>query len=145
TMRLTYGQIKPYEPRDAVIYKSYTTLKGYMEKEDPTSWEFQVPQFLKDLYNNRDYGRYARPDGELPTCFISTCDITGGNSGSPAINAEGQLVGIAFDGNWEAMSGDIIFEPEYQRTICVDIRFVFFAIDKIGHASYLFNEMDIVE
>lgn len=145
TMRLTYGQIKPYEPRDGVIYKSYTTLTGYMEKEDPTSWEFQVSQFLKDLYNNKDYGKYARPDGELQTCFISTCDITGGNSGSPAINGEGQLVGIAFDGNWEAMSGDIIFEPDYQRTICVDIRFVLFAIDKIGNASYLFNEMNIVE
>ncbi len=143
TMRLTYGQVKSYEPKDGVVYKYYTTVKGVMEKEDPDNWEFVVPQKLKDLYYAGDFGRYANPDGSMPNCFIMTGDITGGNSGSPVFNGKGQLTGLAFDGNWEAMSGDIIFEPDLQRCICVDIRYVLFIIDKFGGAGYLLNEMTL--
>jgi len=143
TMRLTYGQVKSYEPKDGVSYKYYTTVKGVMEKEDPDNWEFVVPQKLKDLYYAGDFGRYANPDGSMPNCFIMTGDITGGNSGSPVLNGKGQLTGLAFDGNWEAMSGDIIFEPELQRCICVDIRYVLFIIDKFGGAGYLIDEMTL--
>jgi len=143
TMRLTYGTVKSYEPKDGVIYKYYTTLKGVMEKEDPDNWEFVVPQRLKDLYAANDFGRYANPDGSMPNCFIMTGDITGGNSGSPVFNGKGELTGLAFDGNWEAMSGDIIFEPDLQRCICVDIRYVLFIIDKFGGAGYLLDEMTL--
>ena len=145
TMRLTYGTVQPYYPRDAVFYNYYTTLKGVMEKEDPDNWEFVVPSRLKELYYNNDFGRYAMPNGEMPLAFISNLDITGGNSGSPIMNGRGELLGLAFDGNWEAMSGDIIFEPELQRCINVDIRYVLFIIDKFGGASNLIEELDIVE
>ncbi len=145
TMRLTYGQVLPYSPRDAVVYNYYTTLEGVMQKEDPDNWEFVVPEKLKELYRAKDYGRYAMPNGEMPACFITNSDITGGNSGSPVLNANGELLGLAFDGNWEAMSGDIIFEPELQRCINVDIRYVLFIMDKFGGAGYLLDEMDIVE
>ncbi|MFW6095282.1 MAG: S46 family peptidase [Bacteroidota bacterium] len=144
TMRLTYGKIDDYYPRDAVHYDYYTTLKGVMEKEDPADEEFIVPAKLKELYKKKDYGRYGE-DGEMRVCFISNNDITGGNSGSPVLNAKGELTGIAFDGNWEAMSGDIKFEPELQRTISVDIRYVLFVIDKFAGAKHLIEEMDIVE
>ncbi|MFP4525423.1 MAG: S46 family peptidase [Bacteroidales bacterium] len=144
TMRLTYGKIDDYYPRDAVHYDYYTTLKGVMEKEDPTDEEFIVPAKLKELYKKKDYGRYGE-DGEMRVCYISNNDITGGNSGSPVLNAKGELTGIAFDGNWEAMSGDIKFEPELQRTISVDIRYVLFVIDKFAGAKHLIEEMDIVE
>ena len=143
TMRLTYGQILSYSPKDAVLFEYITTLKGVMEKEDPNNWEFVVPAKLKELYNNKDYGQYAMKNGELPVAFLSNNDITGGNSGSPVMNANGELIGIAFDGNWEAMSGDIIFEPSLQRTISVDIRYVLFIMDKFGGAGYLLNEMSI--
>jgi Peptidase S46. len=145
TMRLTYGVIKPYSPRDAVVYNHYTTLKGVMEKEDPNNWEFVVPEKLKELYAAGDFGRYARKDGQMPACFINNGDITGGNSGSPVLNAKGELTGLAFDGNWEAMSGDIIFEPDLQRCICVDIRYVLFIMDRFGGAGYLLDEMTISE
>jgi hypothetical protein len=145
TMRLTYGRVLPYSPKDAVIYNYYTTLEGVMQKEDPNNWEFIVPEKLKELYKAKDYGRYAMPNGEMPACFITNSDITGGNSGSPVLNANGELLGLAFDGNWEAMSGDIIFEPELQRCINVDIRYVLFIMDKFGGAGYLLDEMDIVE
>ncbi len=144
TMRLTYGQVKAYSPKDGVQYDYYTTLKGVMEKEDPDNWEFVVPSKLKELYSARDFGRYAREDGSLPACFIMTGDITGGNSGSPVMDADGNLVGLAFDGNWESMSGDIIFEPALQRCICVDIRYVLFIIDKFGGCSRLIDEMNII-
>ncbi|MFW5963134.1 MAG: S46 family peptidase [Bacteroidota bacterium] len=144
TMRLTYGKIDDYYPRDAVHYDYYTTLKGVMEKEDPADEEFIVPAKLKELYKKKDYGRYGE-DGEMRVCYISNNDITGGNSGSPVLNAKGELTGIAFDGNWEAMSGDIKFEPELQRTISVDIRYVLFVIDKFAGAKHLIEEMDIVE
>lgn len=144
TIRLTYGRILPYRPADGVLYDYYTTLKGVMEKENPENpTEFTVPGKLKELYAAADYGRYADERGELPVAFLANCDITGGNSGSPVMNARGELIGLAFDGNWEAMSGDVAFEPDLQRTISVDIRYVLFIIDKFAGAGWLLDEMDI--
>ena len=145
TIRFTYGNIKPYDPKDGVHYKHYTTLKGVMEKEDPTNPEFVVPGKLKELYQAKDYGRYAMANGEMPTCFLTTNDITGGNSGSPVINGKGELIGCAFDGNWESLSGDINFDNNLQRCIAVDIRYVLFIIDKLGGCGHLIDEMTIVE
>jgi len=148
TMRFTYGNVLPYDPADAVHYDFYTTLEGVMQKEvitEDKNHEFYVPQKLKDLYNSKDFGPYARKeDGKLPVGFLSNNDITGGNSGSPVINAHGELIGTAFDGNWEAMSGDIYFEPNIQRTISVDIRYSLFIIDKYAGAKHLIDEMNIV-
>ena len=144
TMRLTYGQVLSYSPRDAVEYDYYTTLDGVMQKEEPGSREFTVPAKLKELWKNKDYGRYAMENGKMPVAFLTNNDITGGNSGSPVLNANGELLGLAFDGNWEAMSGDVIFEPELQRCIAVDIRYVLFIIDKFGGADYLLKEMNLV-
>ncbi len=143
TMRLTYGNVMGYSPADAVEYKYYTTLAGVMEKEDPNNWEFVVPADLKYLYYAQDFGQYAMKDGRMATCFLSNNDITGGNSGSPIMNAKGELIGLAFDGNWESMSSDIMFEPNLQRCINVDIRYVLFIVDKFGGAGYLIDEMDI--
>jgi hypothetical protein len=145
TMRLTYGKVGGYYPSDAVYYDYYTTMDGIMQKENPDSWEFIVPEKLKELYNNNDFGPYAREDGKMPVCFLTNHDITGGNSGSPVLNANGELTGLAFDGNWEAMSGDIAFEPDLQRTINVDIRYVLFIIDKFAGAQNLIDEMVIVK
>ncbi len=145
TIRFTYGNIKPYDPKDGVHYKYYTTLKGVMEKEDPTNPEFVVPAKLKELYEAKDFGRYAMANGEMPTCFLTTNDITGGNSGSPVINGKGELIGCAFDGNWESLSGDINFDNNLQRCIAVDIRYVLFIIDKLGGCGHLIDEMTIVE
>ena len=145
TMRLTYGEILDYYPMDAVHYEYVTTLKGVMEKEDPDNWEFVVPEKLKELYKDKDFGQYAMANGEMPVAFISTNDITGGNSGSPVINGKGELIGTAFDGNWEAMSGDIVFEPELQRTISVDVRYTLFIIDKFAGATRLIEEMTIIK
>jgi hypothetical protein len=144
TMRLTYGIVKDYFPADAVHYNFYTTLDGVMEKEDPTSDEFNVPAKLKELYKAKNYGRYGE-NGVMKTCFITNNDITGGNSGSPVLDGSGNLIGLAFDGNWEAMSGNIAFEPELQRTINVDIRYVLFIIDKYAGATNLISEMKLVE
>lgn len=144
TIRLTYGNIKSYEPRDGVSYHYYTTLDGVMQKENPNSTEFTVPQRLKDLYNAQDFGPYANPQGQLPTCFITNNDITGGNSGSPVLDAYGNLIGLAFDGNGEAMSGDIDFEENLQRCICLDSRYFLWVIDKYANAQNLIAEMDIV-
>lgn len=144
TMRLTYGSVGDYSPADAVHYKHYTSLKGVMEKEGPAKGEFEVPAKLKELYESKDYGPYAEED-YMPVCFTSNNDITGGNSGSPVINGRGELIGLAFDGNWEAMSGDIVFEDELQKTINVDIRYVLFIIDKYAGATHLVEEMTIVE
>ena len=142
SMRISYGTIKSYKPADATEFDYFTSLKGVMEKEDSTNFEFIVPSKLKQLYKNRDFGIYSK-NGDMPVCFTSNNDITGGNSGSPVINGNGQLIGIAFDGNWEAMSGDIIYEPELKRTISVDIRYVLFVIDKFAGAGYLLNELQI--
>ena len=145
TMRLTYGTVGSYKPADGVKYNYYTTASGIMQKEDPTNPEFLVHERLAKLINNKDFGRYANDKGELPTCFITNNDITGGNSGSPVINGKGELIGCAFDGNWEAMSGDISFETEIQRTICVDARYIVFVMDKFAGASKLVNELTLVE
>ena len=144
TMRMTYGSVLDYYPADAVHYDYVTTLKGVMQKEDPTNEEFIVEKKLKDLFKAKDYGPYGE-NGELVVCFLTTNDITGGNSGSPCINGDGQLIGLAFDGNWEAMSGDIMFEPDMQRTINVDVRYVLFIIDKYAGATNLINELTLIK
>ena len=144
TMRLTYGTVMPYSPRDGVSYWYYTTLNGVIEKEDPDNYEFRVPAKIKELYKAKDYGQYADKNGELPACFLTNGDITGGNSGSPVMDADGCLIGLAFDGNWESMSSDVMFEPVLTRCINVDIRYVLFVIDKFGGAGYLLNEMQLV-
>ena len=145
TIRLTYGNVKAYDPKDGVHYKYYTTLKGVMEKEDPNNPEFVVPAKLKELHATKNYGRYALPNGEMPTCFLTTNDITGGNSGSPVMNGNGELIGAAFDGNWESLSGDINFDNNLQRCIAVDIRYVLFIVEKLGGCKNLIDEMTIVE
>lgn len=144
TMRLTYGNVKSYAPKDGVNYKYYTTMQGIIEKENPKKFEFTVPAKLKELYAKKDFGTYADSDGEMHVAFISNNDITGGNSGSPVINGNGELVGLAFDGNWEAMSGDIYFDSKYKRTISCDIRYILFLIDKFGGAQNLIDEMKII-
>ena len=144
TIRLTYGNVLPYSPADGIIYSHYTTIDGVMAKEDPKNpVEFTVPERLKELYKAKDYGRYTDKNGDLPVAFLLNCDITGGNSGSPVMNKKGQLIGLAFDGNWEAMSGDVAFEPELQRTIAVDIRYVLFVVEKYGQAGWLLDELTI--
>ncbi len=145
TLRLTYGNIKPYSPRNAVHYKYYTTADGVLEKENPEDREFEVPAKLKELILNKDFGRYAMADGTMPVCFLTTNDITGGNSGSPVINGEGQLIGCAFDGNWESLSGDINFDNNLQRCIALDIRYVLFILEKLGGCEHLIKEMNIIE
>ena len=143
TMRITYGKVLGYDPQDAVHYDYFTTLDGFAAKYKPNDDEFDAPQEILDLYKNKDYGMYVDKDGTLHTCFITTNDITGGNSGSPVMNGNGEWIGIAFDGNWEAMSGDIAFDKKYKRTICTDSRFILFIIEKMGKAHNLLEEMDI--
>ncbi|KAF5062855.1 Dipeptidyl-peptidase 7 [anaerobic digester metagenome] len=145
TMRVTYGKVLDYYPADAVHYDYVTYMEGILEKEDPTNEEFIVPVKLKELLEKKDFGKWADKDGKLVVNFLSHNDITGGNSGSPVLNGKGDLIGIAFDGNWEAMSGDIAFEPELQRTISVDIRYVMFIIDKYAEAHNLLDEMVFVK
>ena len=145
TLRLSYGQVKGYKPRDAVFYTHQTTMDGIMEKEDPDNWEFVVPEKLKTLYNNNDFGQYAMPDGKMPVDFAATTHTTGGNSGSPVMNGNGELIGINFDRNWEGVGGDIQYLPDYQRSIIVDIRYVLFIIDKYAEAKHLINEMELMK
>ena len=145
TMRLTYGHVLPYSPKDGVKYLHYTTLKGVIEKEDPANPEFIVPAKVKQLYEAGDFGRWADADGTLHTCFLTNNDITGGNSGSPVLDAKGNLLGLAFDGNWESMSSDVMFEPDLQRCICVDIRYVLWMVEKYGGATNLINELTLVK
>ena len=145
TLRLTYGKVLPYAPADGVEYNYYTTLKGAMEKEDPNNWEFVVPAKLKQLYQDKDFGRYAMPNGEMPVCFIVNTDNTGGNSGSPVFNAKGELIGTGFDRNYEGLTGDIAFRPSSQRAACVDIRYTLFIIEKYAGATHLIKELTIAE
>jgi hypothetical protein len=144
TMRVTYGKVMPYEPADGVFYKHYTTLDGVIAKEDPTNEEFVVPARLHELWAKKDYGQYAE-NGVLKVGFLTTNDITGGNSGSPTLNARGELIGVAFDGNWESMCGDIYVFPELKRTIVCDVRYVLFLVDKFAGCTRLISEMDIVK
>lgn len=144
TMRLTYGKVMDYYPRDAVYYNWYTTLTGVMQKEDPGNEEFIVPKKLHDLYTAKDFGDYAYK-GDVPVAFLTDNDITGGNSGSGVLNGNGELLGLAFDGNSEAMTGDFEYDPLLKRTIVVDIRYVMFIIDKYAGAKRLIDEMTIVK
>lgn len=145
TMRLSYGTIQDYDPRDAVTYKYYTTTDGVLDKYKPGDYEFDLPQRFIELANKQQFGRYASSRGYMPVCFLTTNDITGGNSGSPVLNSEGELIGLAFDGNWEAMSGDVAYEPSLQRTIAVDIRYVLWIMDIYSGAGHLVDEMTIRE
>lgn len=146
SMRITYGQVKPYSPRDAVSYDYVCTMKGVMEKYKPGDYEFDLPENYISLYNKKDFGQYKDlRKNDIVTCFITTNDITGGNSGSPVLNANGELIGLAFDGNYEALSHKIQFDAVYNRTICVDIRYVLWCIDKLGGASNIINELKLVK
>lgn len=145
TMRVSYGSIGGYRPYDAAWYDYYTTQKGIFEKENPESDEFWVQPEILNLIRSKDFGLYANKDGELQLCFLSNNDITGGNSGSPVFDKNARLIGLAFDGNWEAMSGDIAFEPDLQRTISVDIRYVLYMIDKWGKCPRLIEELKLVK
>ena len=144
SMRFSYGQVLDYSPGDAMMYKHYTTMKGVLEKYQPGDGEFDLPEGYLDVAESQNYGEYAKEGEDLRVCFLSNNDITGGNSGSPVINGNGELIGLAFDGNWEAMSGDIAFEPELQRTISVDIRYVLWCIDKLAGAKHIVDEMTLV-
>ena len=145
TMRLTYGTVKPYSPKDGVSYWYWCTANGILEKENPDDYEFRVPAKVHDLIVNKDFGRYADKDGQLHTCFLSNNDITGGNSGSPVLDADGNLIGLAFDGNWESMSSDVMFEPDLQRCINVDIRYVLWMVEKWGEAHNIIKELDFAK
>ena len=145
TMRLTYGTVLPYSPKDGISYWYYTTAAGLIQKEDPNNYEFRLPSAAKQAILSKDYGRWADADGTLHTCFLTNNDITGGNSGSPVLDADGNLIGLAFDGNWESMSSDVMFEPDLQRCICVDIRYVLWTVEKLGGASNIVNEITYVK
>ena len=143
TLRVAYGKVEGYNPQDGVKYKHYTTLKGVMEKDNPEIYDYDVPVRLRELYDTKDFGRYAA-NGDLPVCFAASNHTTGGNSGSPVINAEGHLVGVNFDRCWEGTMSDIMYDPEMCRNIAVDIRYVLFLIDKFAGAGYLLEEMELV-
>ena len=145
TMRLTYGTVKPYSPKDGVSYWYWCTANGILEKENPDDYEFRVPAKVHELIVNKDFGRYADKDGQLHTCFLSNNDITGGNSGSPVLDADGNLIGLAFDGNWESMSSDVMFEPDLQRCINVDIRYVLWMVEKWGEAHNIIKELEFAK
>lgn len=144
TLRVTYGKVNGYSPRDAVYYNEVTYLDGVIEKYVPGDYEFDVPEKLRQLHKNKDYGEYADNNGKLPVCFIGTNHTTGGNSGSPAIDAEGNLVGLNFDRVWEGTMSDIYYDPEICRNIMVDLRYVLFIIDKYAGADHLIKEMKLV-
>jgi len=145
TMRLSYGSIGGYRPYDAAWYEYYSTDKGIFEKEDPSSDEFWVQPEILDLIRSKDFGPYGNGKGEMNLCFLTNNDITGGNSGSPVFDKNGRVIGLAFDGNWEAMSGDIAFEPDLQRCIAVDIRYLLFMIEKWGKSPRLISELKLVK
>ncbi len=145
TLRVAYGHIKGYSPADGVYYTPSSTIKGIMEKDNPEIFDYNIPQRLRDIYATKDYGRWADSSGEVPVCFIATNHTTGGNSGSPVINADGDLIGLNFDRVWEGTMSDIVFDPEICRNISLDVRYVLFTIEKIGGASYLFDEMTFTE
>ena len=145
TLRFTYGNVRGYTPRDNVYYGHQTTLTGVMEKEDPKSWEFALPDRIKEIYKQKDYGVYALPNGEMPVNFCATTHTTGGNSGSPVFDGKGRLIGLNFDRNWEGVGGDIEYLPNYQRSIILDIRYLLMLVDKYGHCQRLLDEMNLVK
>lgn len=145
TMRVAYGEVKEYQPRDAVAYHPQTTLEGVMQKNRKGLEVYKLPEKLKELYRQKDYGRYANDDGEMPVCFIASNHTSGGNSGSPVINAEGQLIGVNFDRNWEGTMSDIMYDPTQCRNITLDIRYALFIIDRFAGADWLIDEMTLVE
>jgi hypothetical protein len=146
TMRVSFGNVKSYQPRDAVKYDYVTTMSGVLEKYKPGDYEFDLPAKLMELAKKKDYGQYADPvRKDLVVGFITTNDITGGNSGSPVIDANGNLIGLAFDGNYEALSHKIAFDPVYNRTICVDVRYVLWCIDKLGGAPNIISELKLIK
>lgn len=145
TLRVAYGHIKGYSPADGVYYTPSSTMKGIMEKDNPEIFDYNIPQRLRDIYVTKDYGRWADATGEVPVCFIATNHTTGGNSGSPVINADGDLIGLNFDRVWEGTMSDIVFDPDICRNISLDVRYVLFTIDKIGEADYLLEEMTFTE
>jgi hypothetical protein len=144
TLRVAYGNVAAYKPEDAVLYLPNSTIKGIIEKDNPLIFDYDVPDKLKELYAKKDFGRYSA-NGELPVCFIANNHTTGGNSGSPVINAEGQLIGVNFDRAWEGVASDMAYNPELSRNISLDIRYALFIIDKFAGAGYLLNEMKIIE
>ncbi|HSM48926.1 MAG TPA: S46 family peptidase, partial [Draconibacterium sp.] len=144
TLRVTYGKVEGYQPQDGVLYKYYTTLSGIMEKNNPAIYDYDVPARLKELYEAKDFGRYE-VNGDVPVCFTASNHTSGGNSGSPVVNASGELIGVNFDRNWEGTMSDIMYDPEMCRNISLDIRYALFIIDKLAGAGYLLKEMKIVE
>ena len=144
TLRVAYGKVEGYEPRDGVIFKHYTTLEGIMQKNNPEIYDYDVPVRLQELYESNDYGKYGN-EGKMPVCFIASNHTTGGNSGSPVLNAEGHLVGINFDRCWEGTMSDIMYDPDQCRNIALDIRYALFIIDKFAGAGYLLDEMELIE
>lgn len=145
TLRVAYGKVNSYEPKDGVKYNYYTTLDGIMEKYIPGDEEFDVPEKLRDLYKKKDFGQYANADGKIQVAFTASNHTTGGNSGSPVFNAKGELIGTNFDRNWEGTMSDIMYNPNQCRNITLDVRYTLFIIDKFAGAGYLLNEMKLVK
>ena len=143
TLRVAYGNVKGYSPSDAVYYKPSSTIKGIMEKDNPEIFDYNIPQRLRDLYAAKDFGQWTDENGNVPVCFLASNHTTGGNSGSPVINADGELIGLNFDRVWEGTMSDIIYDPEICRNITLDIRYVLFTIDKLAGAGHLIKEMEI--
>jgi hypothetical protein len=144
TMRMTYGKVEGYSPADAIEYQYATSLKGVMEKEDPEVYDYVVPERLKELFKEKDFGRYGI-DGKMPLCFVASNHTSGGNSGSPVLDADGYLIGINFDRNWEGTMNDFMYDPDICRNISVDIRYVLFIIEKYAGAQQIIDELTIVD
>jgi len=144
SLRVAYGKVEGFEPMDGVTYDYYTTLEGIMQKDNPAIYDYNVPQALRDLYHKKDYGRYGE-NGRMNVCFTASNHTTGGNSGSPVIDAYGNLIGVNFDRSWEGTMSDLMFDPDRCRNISLDIRYALFIIDKLAGASYLIDEMVVVK
>ena len=143
TMRVAYGKVKGYYPKDGVKYLHYTTLEGVIEKDNPAIYDYDIPNRLREIYKQSDYGVYAK-DGTVPLCFIATNHTTGGNSGSPVLDANGSLIGLNFDRAWEGIASDMMYDPDFSRNVSLDIRYVLFIIDKYAGAKHLVDEMKVV-
>jgi hypothetical protein len=143
TLRVAYGHVKGYSPADGTYYLPGSTIKGIIEKDNPDIFDYNIPQRLREVYAQRDFGRWVNEDGEVPVCLLATNHTTGGNSGSPILDAEGNLIGLNFDRVWEGTMSDLVFDPEICRNIGLDIRYVLFIIEKIGGAGYLIDEMTL--